>query len=70
VDLVEHTVKMIEPYAIERKVSVAVSSEGFDFENFRRRFSLDGRCVEQALLNLIDNALNSHRRSRGPGSKS
>lgn len=50
--LVEQTVKLMEPYAAER--GVHLKSE---IRNSKSELSLDGRAVQQALVNLIDNAI-------------
>ena len=52
--LVSETVKMIEPYAVARKVSLALSVTGAPPGGPP---VLDGLAIRQALLNLIDNAI-------------
>lgn len=56
-ELVEQTVKVIEPYAAERKVSLAVSLPVPGPQEARPVASLDRSSIEQALLNLLDNAI-------------
>jgi signal transduction histidine kinase len=51
--LVEETVKMLTPYAAEKEVTLITS----DFDLRTSDFSLDGRAIQQALVNLIDNAI-------------
>jgi signal transduction histidine kinase len=50
--LVEQTVKLMEPYAAEREVNLtsAIAPDVGETE-------LDGRAIQQALVNLIDNAI-------------
>jgi signal transduction histidine kinase len=50
--LVEQTVKLMEPYAAEREVNLtsAIAPEVGETK-------LDGRAIQQALVNLIDNAI-------------
>ncbi len=55
--LIEQTVKIIEPYAAERKVSLAVSVPGAQPGEARRHLLLDRNSIEQAVLNLVDNAI-------------
>jgi two-component system phosphate regulon sensor histidine kinase PhoR len=55
--LVEQTVKIIEPYAAERKVALAVSLPASEIWPVKPRPSLDRGSIEQALLNLVDNAI-------------
>jgi signal transduction histidine kinase len=57
VGLVEQTVKIIEPYAAERKVSLALSIPAAGSGHSHPRPSLDSGAIQQALLNLIDNAI-------------
>jgi signal transduction histidine kinase len=57
VALVEQTVKIIQPYAAEREVSLAVSLFPSAAGQSRPLPVLDRGSIEQALLNLIDNAI-------------
>jgi signal transduction histidine kinase len=50
--LVEQTVKLMQPYAEER--GVLLKSE---IRNPKSEMELDGRAIQQALVNLIDNAI-------------
>jgi signal transduction histidine kinase len=50
--LVEQTVKLMESYAAER--GVGLKSE---IRNQKSEMELDGRAIQQALVNLIDNAI-------------
>jgi signal transduction histidine kinase/tetratricopeptide (TPR) repeat protein len=54
--LTSETVKMIEPYAGERKVSLALTTAGTSPVKPIAPI-LDGLAIRQALLNLIDNAI-------------
>ena len=54
VALAEATIKLMEPYAAEKEVRLEFYSE-LGTPNFE--FDLDGRAVQQALVNLIDNAV-------------
>ena len=51
--LVTQTVKLMEPYATERQVTLRFEPPGV----FNLQPSLDGRAIQQALVNLIDNAV-------------
>jgi len=53
--LVSETVKLMEPYAAEKGVRL----ETFNLQNSTPNFELnvDGRAIQQALVNLIDNAI-------------
>jgi signal transduction histidine kinase len=50
--LVEATVKLMQPCAAERRVTLAAT-----FQGQCRPVELDGRALQQALVNLIDNAI-------------
>jgi signal transduction histidine kinase len=53
--LVLQTVKLMEPYAAERQVAVAFDRpQGLTSDS---QFQADGKALQQALINLIDNAL-------------
>lgn len=52
VALVGQTVKLMEPYAAEREISLSISAPG---ENVSA--DVDARAIQQALVNLLDNAL-------------
>jgi signal transduction histidine kinase len=63
--LVTQTVKLMEPYAVERGVRLETSlaaperSEGGNIQHPTSNIELnvDGRAIQQALVNLIDNAI-------------
>ncbi len=50
--LVEQTVKLLEPYAAERGVQLKSK-----IQNPKSEMEVDGRAIQQALVNLIDNAI-------------
>lgn len=50
--LVEQTVKLMEPYAAERQVTLTT-----EIENDVGETQIDARAIQQALVNLIDNAI-------------
>ena len=54
VALAETTVKLMEPYAAEKGVKLAWKSE---IGNPKSEMDVDGRAIQQALVNLIDNAI-------------
>jgi signal transduction histidine kinase len=54
VALAETTVKLMEPYATEKGVKLEMKSE---IRNPKSEMNLDGRAIQQALVNLIDNAV-------------
>lgn len=55
VALVEQTVKLMQPYAAERGVTLELSKVQSPKSNVE--LSVDGRALQQALVNLIDNAI-------------
>ncbi len=58
--LVETTVKLMEPYAEERGVRLRIAACGLqiaDCDGARWEASLDSQAMQQALVNLIDNAI-------------
>ncbi len=55
VALVEQTVKLMQPYAEERGVKLELSKVQSPRSNVE--LSVDGRALQQALVNLIDNAI-------------
>ena len=64
VALVQQTVQLMQPYATERQVTLTLSPENVQPSTFnvqRSAFdlqpSIDGRAIQQALVNLIDNAI-------------
>ena len=54
VALTQTTVKLMEPYAAERGVKLEFKSE---IRNPKSEIDVDGRAIQQALVNLIDNAV-------------
>jgi signal transduction histidine kinase/tetratricopeptide (TPR) repeat protein len=57
VALTEQTVKLMEPYASERQVKLTFSSSTPRHSPLDTHLSLDGKALQQALVNLIDNAI-------------
>jgi signal transduction histidine kinase len=55
--LAEQTVRIIEPYAAERRVALSLLVPSAPARDAFPLPLLDGRAIEQALLNLIDNAI-------------
>jgi signal transduction histidine kinase len=52
VALVEETVRLMQPYATEREVQLKS-----EIQDPKSELPLDGRAIQQALVNLIDNAI-------------
>jgi signal transduction histidine kinase/tetratricopeptide (TPR) repeat protein len=57
VALVQTTVKLIEPYAAEKGVNVKLETSNLEPRTPNIEMELDGRAMQQALVNLIDNAI-------------
>ncbi|MSU57868.1 MAG: hypothetical protein EXS35_06750 [Pedosphaera sp.] len=55
--LVEQTVKLMEPYAAERGVNLEIRTSNIQHPTSNIELSVDGRAIQQALVNLIDNAI-------------
>ncbi|MBI3415629.1 MAG: HAMP domain-containing histidine kinase [Verrucomicrobia bacterium] len=55
--LVASTVKLMEAYASERQVRLTVEHLATESADVTVQATLDGRAIQQALVNLIDNAL-------------
>jgi signal transduction histidine kinase len=55
--LLHETVKVMEPYAAERDVHLTAAVEGSEPGCSAVHPLLDGRAIQQALVNLIDNAI-------------
>jgi signal transduction histidine kinase len=53
--LLEQTVKLMEPYAAEHSVKLELS--GIRYPASSIELAVDGRAIQQALVNLIDNAI-------------
>jgi len=52
--LTQITVKLMEPYAAEKGVRLELAANG---EPGKLELNVDGRAIQQALVNLIDNAI-------------
>jgi signal transduction histidine kinase len=57
VALVTQTVKLMEAYAVERGVKLELQPVNLQPSTFNLQLSADGKALQQALINLIDNAL-------------
>ncbi len=57
VRLVEDTLKLIQPNAVEAKVLLNLDLDPTQFSNLGEGIILDGRAMQQVLVNLLDNAL-------------
>jgi signal transduction histidine kinase len=57
VSLTRQTVKLMEAYATERQVAINLLIAKEVSESSKLQFSADGKAVQQALINLIDNAV-------------
>ena len=57
VKLIQETVKLMEPYAAERKVNLALKLDDSQLSKNESQPTLDGHAIQQALVNLIDNAI-------------
>jgi signal transduction histidine kinase len=55
--LVEQTVKLMEPYAAERGVTLELGTSNIQQPTSNIELCVDGRAIQQALVNLIDNAI-------------
>jgi signal transduction histidine kinase len=55
--LVQQTVKLMEAYGNERQVAIALKLPDHQPSTFDNQLSLDGRAIQQALINLLDNAI-------------
>jgi signal transduction histidine kinase len=55
--LVEQTVKLMEPYAAERDVTLELGTTNIQQPTSNIELCVDGRAIQQALVNLIDNAI-------------
>ena len=56
VALVEQTIQLMEPYARERQIDLAINVDS-QLSTLNSQPELDGRAIQQALVNLIDNAI-------------
>jgi len=57
VALVQTTVKLMEPNAAEKGVSLKVETSNIQHPTSNLEMEIDGRAIQQALVNLIDNAI-------------
>ncbi|HXJ56650.1 MAG TPA: ATP-binding protein [Verrucomicrobiae bacterium] len=57
VGLLQQTVKLMEPAATDKQVRLALDSDGDPSAGLKAPPLLDGPSIQQALVNLIDNAL-------------
>jgi signal transduction histidine kinase len=57
VALTQTTVKLMEPYAAERGVRLELKAESGESGKRETELNVDGRAIQQALVNLIDNAI-------------
>jgi signal transduction histidine kinase len=57
VALVQQTVQLMQPYATERQVTLTLSPANLQPSTFSLQPSIDGRAIQQALVNLLDNAV-------------
>jgi signal transduction histidine kinase len=55
--LLQQTVKLMEAYGFERQVSITLELPDHQPSTFDYQLSLDGRAIQQALINLLDNAI-------------
>jgi signal transduction histidine kinase len=57
VAMVRHAIQIMEPSATERGVTLQLQLDNAQRPSFNSQPMMDGRALQQALLNLIDNAL-------------
>ena len=57
VALVEQTLKLMEPYAAERQVTLNVALDHHQLSTLNPQPEIDARAIQQALVNLLDNAI-------------
>ncbi len=55
--LAEQTVKLLEPYAAERQVRLELQFQNLQPVTCNPQLNADGKALQQALVNLIDNAI-------------
>jgi signal transduction histidine kinase len=55
--LVQQTIKLMEAYGVERQVSIVLKLPDHQASTLDYQLSLDGRAIQQALINLLDNAI-------------
>jgi signal transduction histidine kinase len=54
--LARQTVKLMEPYAAERQINLVFAPDS-QLSTLNSQLSADGRAIQQALVNLVDNAI-------------
>jgi len=57
VGLVEQTLRLMEPCAVERQVTLCAAIERKQSSTLDPQPEMDGRAIQQALVNLLDNAI-------------
>ena len=57
VALTQTTVKLMEPYAAEKGVKLELRTSNIQHPTSNIELNVDGRAIQQALVNLIDNAI-------------
>jgi len=57
VALVQGTVRLMEPYAAEKGVALKLETSNIERRTSNIELKVDGRAIQQALVNLIDNAV-------------
>jgi len=55
--LTKRTVQLMEPYAAERQIRLELQLPGLPFRSSQFHLLADGKAIQQALINLIDNAV-------------
>jgi signal transduction histidine kinase len=55
--LLQQTVKLMEAYGVERQVSIILKLPDHQLSILDYQLSLDGRAIQQAVINLLDNAI-------------
>jgi signal transduction histidine kinase len=55
--LTRETVRLMEPYAAEKGVALKLETSNIEHRTSNIELEVDGRAIQQALVNLIDNAI-------------
>src|SRR6185436_20174804 len=55
--LARETVRLMEPYATEKGVALKLETSNIEHRTSNIELNVDGRAIQQALVNLIDNAV-------------
>jgi signal transduction histidine kinase len=55
--LLQQTVKLMEAYGVERQVSIVLKLPDRQSSTLDYQLTLDGRAIQQAVINLLDNAI-------------